>query len=234
MCIRDRSETCATVTCYPSSNWTLGTVGTAMPSVKIKIGEQNEILVKAPTVMKGYYNKPEETAKVLDSDGWFHTGDCGSINEAGELVLTERLKDLYKTSNGKYIAPQVLETRLAQDIFIEQVAVIGDGKKFVSALIVPAFDQLKAYAEKKRIAYGSIEELVNNRDLHNMLERRINDYQKDLASYEQIKKFIIMPRAFTMETGEITNTLKIRRAVILKRYAKLIDAIYMAEFKKQD
>lgn len=228
------SETCATVTCYPSSNWTLGTVGTAMPSVKIKIGEQNEILVKAPTVMKGYYNKPEETAKVLDSDGWFHTGDCGSINEAGELVLTERLKDLYKTSNGKYIAPQVLETRLAQDIFIEQVAVIGDGKKFVSALIVPAFDQLKAYAEKKRIAYGSIEELVNNRDLHNMLERRINDYQKDLASYEQIKKFIIMPRAFTMETGEITNTLKIRRAVILKRYAKLIDAIYMAEFKKQD
>lgn len=227
------SETTATVSFY-GDKWELGTIGEPLPGVKVKIGENNEILCKGPTVMKGYYNKPEETAKVIDTDGWFHTGDCGSITTTGQLVMTERLKDLYKTSNGKYIAPQVLETRLAQDIFIEQVAVIGDGKKFVSALIVPSFEQLRAYADKKRISYRSTEELVNDRDLHKMFENRINDYQKDLAPYEQIKRFIIMPRPFTMESGELTNTLKIRRAVILKRYSKLIDAIYSIDYKRKN
>lgn len=183
--------------------------------------------------MKGYYNKPEETAQAIDRDGWFHTGDCGELTESGQLVLTERLKDLYKTSNGKYIAPQVLETALAQDKFIEQVAVIGNGRKFVSALIVPSYEQLRAYALKKHIAFASTEDLVNNPDIHKMMEERINSYQKDMASYEQIKRFIIMPRMFTMETGELTNTLKIRRPVILKRYAKLIDAIYAIDYKKK-
>ncbi len=227
------SETTASVSFY-GNNWELGTIGEPIPSIKVKIGENNEILCKGPTVMKGYYNKPEETAKAIDKNGWFHTGDCGAITETGQLVMTERLKDLYKTGNGKYIAPQVLETRLAQDIFIEQVAVIGDGKKFVSALIVPSFEQLRAYANKKKIPYSNIEELVNNRDIHKMFEDHINNYQKDLAPYEQIKKFIIMPRLFTMENGELTNTLKIRRPVVLKRYAKLIDAIYNADFKKKD
>ena len=227
------SETNASVSFYVTPGWELGTVGTPLPGLKVKIGDQNEILVKGPTVMKGYYNKPEETAKAIDRDGWFHTGDCGELTESGQLVLTERIKDLYKTSNGKYIAPQVLETALAQDIFIEQVAVIGNGRKFVSALIVPSYEQLRAYALKKHIAFASTEDLVNNPDIHKMMEERINSYQKDMASYEQIKRFVIMPRMFSMETGELTNTLKIRRPVILKRYAKLIDAIYAVDYKKK-
>lgn len=227
------SETNASVSFYPNTGWELGTIGEPIPGVKVKIGEQNEILVKGPTVMRGYYNKPEETAKAIDQDGWFHTGDCGELTEKGHLVMTERLKDLYKTSNGKYIAPQMLEIMLGQDKYIEQVAVIGDGRKYVSALIVPNFDELKAYAEKKHIEFATIEELVNNADIHKMMEDRINDYQKDLASYEQIKRFVLLPRPFTMESGELTNTLKIRRPVINKRYAPLIDAMYAADFRRK-
>ena len=228
------SETNASVSFFLQNEpFTIGTVGMPISSIQVKIGEENEILVKGPTVTQGYYNKPEETAKAIDADGWFHTGDCGELTETGEIILTERLKDLYKTSNGKYIAPQMLEKLLGQDKYMEQVAVIGDGKKYVSALIVPNFDELKLYAEKKKIEFHSIEELVNNTDIHQMIEHRINDYQKDLASYEQIKRFVLLPRAFTMESGELTNTLKIRRPVINKRYAPLIDALYAADYRKK-
>ena len=217
------SETNASVSFFKPGEWTLGTIGMPISSIEVKIGDKNEILVKGPTVMKGYYNKPEETAEAIDADGWFHTGDCGEIAPTGELILTERLKDLFKTSNGKYIAPQVLETLLGQD-----------GRKYVSALIVPDFEELKAYADKKRIEYHSIEELVNSPEIHKMMEDRINDYQKDLASYEQIKRFVLLPKAFTMESGELTNTLKIKRAVISKRYRPLIDAMYAADYRKKN
>ena len=227
------SETNASVSFFKPGEWTLGTIGMPISSIQVKIGDKNEILVKGPTVMKGYYNKPEETAEAIDADGWFHTGDCGEIAPTGELILTERLKDLFKTSNGKYIAPQVLETLLGQDKYIEQVAIIGDGRKYVSALIVPAFEELKTYADKKHIEHRTIEELVNNADIHKMMEERINDYQKELASYEQIKRFVLLPKAFTMESGELTNTLKIRRAVINKRYRPLIDAMYAADYRKK-
>ena len=227
------SETNASVSFYKPGEWTLGTIGMPISSIQVKIGDKNEILVKGPTVMKGYYNKPVETAEAIDADGWFHTGDCGEIAPTGELILTERLKDLFKTSNGKYIAPQVLETMLGQDKFIEQVAIIGDGRKYVSAIIVPDFEELKAYADKKHIEHRTIEELVNNPDIHKMIEDRINDYQKGLASYEQVKRFVLLPKAFTMESGELTNTLKIRRAVINKRYRPLIDAMYAADFRKK-
>jgi long-chain acyl-CoA synthetase len=225
------SETNASVSFFPDKNWEIGTVGLPIPDVQVKIGDNNEILVKGPTVMKGYYNKPEETAEVIDAKGWFHTGDCGHLTESGQIVLTERIKDLYKTSNGKYIAPQVLETLLGQDKYIEQVAVIGDGRKFVSALIVPNFDELGSYAKSKNIAYKTKEELVNNPDLHKMLEERIDGYQKDFASYEQIKRFVMLPRPFSMETDELTNTMKIRRSVINKRYSRLIDAMYAVDYR---
>ncbi len=228
------SETNASVSFFKPGEWTLGTIGMPISNIQVKIGDKNEILVKGPTVMKGYYNKPKETAEAIDADGWFHTGDCGEIAPTGELILTERLKDLFKTSNGKYIAPQVLETMLGQDKYIEQVAIIGDGRKYVSALIVPDFEELKAYAEKKHIEHRSIEELVNDPNIHKMVEERINDYQKGLASYEQIKRFVLLPKAFTMESGELTNTLKIRRAVINKRYRPLIDAMYAADFRKKN
>ncbi len=228
------SETNASVSFYPNTGWELGTIGEPIPGVRVKIGEQNEILVKGPTVMKGYYNKPEETARAIDADGWFHTGDCGEITEKGHLIMTERLKDLYKTSNGKYIAPQVLESLLAQDKFMAQVAVIGDGRKYVSALIVPDFEELERYATKHKIQYKNREELVNNSKIHDMMEKLINEYQKDLASYEQIKRFVLLPRPFTMESGELTNTLKIKRAVVNKRYAKLIDAMYAADYRPKN
>ena len=225
------SETNASVCFYPNTGWELGTIGEPIPGVKVKIGEQNEILVKGPTVMRGYYNMPEETAKAIDADGWFHTGDCGEITEKGHLIMTERLKDLYKTSNGKYIAPQMLETLLAQDKFMAQVAVIGDGRKYVSALIVPDFEELGIWAAKHKIKFRNNEELVNDPKVHAMLEKLINEYQKNLASYEQIKRFVLLPRPFTMESGELTNTLKIRRAVVNKRYAKLIDAMYAVDYR---
>ncbi len=228
------SETNASVSFYPNTGWELGTIGEPIPGVRVKIGEQNEILVKGPTVMKGYYNKPEETARVIDADGWFHTGDCGEITEKGHLIMTERLKDLYKTSNGKYIAPQVLESLLAQDKYMAQVAVIGDGRKYVSALIVPDFEELERYATKHKIQYKNREELVNNPKIHDMMEKLINEYQKNLASYEQIKRFVLLPRPFTMESGELTNTLKIKRAVVNKRYAKLIDAMYAADYRPKN
>ena len=225
------SETNASVCFYPNTGWELGTIGEPIPGVKVKIGEQNEILVKGPTVMRGYYNMPEETAKAIDADGWFHTGDCGELTEKGHLIMTERLKDLYKTSNGKYIAPQMLETLLAQDKFMAQVAVIGDGRKYVSALSVPDFEELGIWAAKHKIKFRNNEELVNDPKVHAMLEKLINEYQKNLASYEQIKRFVLLPRPFTMESGELTNTLKIRRAVVNKRYAKLIDAMYAVDYR---
>ncbi len=225
------SETNASVCFYPNTGWELGTIGEPIPGVKVKIGDQNEILVKGPTVMRGYYNKPEETAQAIDADGWFHTGDCGELTEKGHLIMTERLKDLYKTSNGKYIAPQQLETLLAQDKYMAQVAVIGDGRKYVSALIVPDFDELSMWATKHKVKFKNNEELVNDPQVHDMIEKLINEYQKNLAGYEQIKRFVLLPRPFSMENGELTNTLKIKRAIINKRYAKLIDAMYAADYR---
>ncbi len=204
----------------------IGTIGNPLPGVEVKIGEENEILVKGPTVMRGYFNKPEETAAVFTADGWFRTGDAGRIDDNGALVLTERLKDLFKTSNGKYIAPQAIESRLGEDKYIDQVAVIGDSRKYVTAIIVPAIEALKEYARRKKIQYQSLEDLLKNSQIIEMLTRRIEALQEGLASFEKIKKFTLLPREFTMESGELTNTLKIRRPVINRRYASEIEAMY--------
>lgn len=221
------SETTATVSCFPNVGFKIGTVGTTMPDVQVRIGENDEIQVKGETVMRGYYNKPEATAQAFTADGWFRTGDAGTLSENGEIVLTERIKDLFKTSNGKYIAPQALESRLGEDKFIEQVAIIGDNRKYVTAIIIPAFNALKEYAHKKHIQYQSKEDLIKNADIKKMLEDRINKLQKNFASFEQIKKFTLLAKSFTMESGELTNTLKIRRPVINRRYAREIEAMYV-------
>lgn len=220
------SETTATVTCFPETGYEIGTVGTVLPGIDVKIGAENEILVKGPTVMRGYYNKPEATADAFTADGWFRTGDAGHFDESGALVLTERLKDLFKTSNGKYIAPQAIESRLGEDKYIEQVAVIGDKRKYVTAIIIPAFEALKEYARKKKIEYRSIDDLVRNKDIRRLIESRIENLQNGFAAFEKIKKFTLLPREFTMETGELTNTMKIRRPVIANRYAREIEAMY--------
>lgn len=220
------SETTATVSFHPYVGYQIGTIGNPLPGVEVKIGEENEILVKGPTVMRGYFHKPEETAAVFTADGWFRTGDAGRIDDNGALVLTERLKDLFKTSNGKYIAPQAIESRLGEDKYIDQVAVIGDSRKYVTAIIVPAIEALKEYARRKKIQYQSLEDLLKNSQIIEMLTRRIEALQEGLASFEKIKKFTLLPREFTMESGELTNTLKIRRPVINRRYASEIEAMY--------
>ncbi|MDD5781677.1 MAG: long-chain fatty acid--CoA ligase [Muribaculaceae bacterium] len=221
------SETTATVTCFPTRNFKIGTIGTPLSDLEVKIDpDTNEILVKGPSVMKGYYNKPEENKRAFTSDGFFRTGDAGFIDAEGNVTMTERIKDLFKTSNGKYIAPQVLESRLGEDKFIDQVAVIGDQRKFVTAIIIPAYEMLKEYAAEHHIKYKSIEDLVKNSDIYTMLEARINELQKNFAQFEQIKRFTLLPHPFSMETGELTNTLKIRRAVINKLYSREIEAMY--------
>lgn len=220
------SETTATVSCFPEKGFVIGTVGKIMPEVEVKIGENNEILVRGKTVMKGYYNKPEETAAVFTDDGFFKTGDAGKLTENNEIVLTERIKDLYKTSNGKYIAPQMIETRMTEDKFIDQIAVIGDERKFVSALIVPNFEILEKYAQEHKIEYKSIEDLVKNKDVYDFVFGRIELLQAQFTSYEKIKRIALLAHPFTMESGELTNTLKLKRKIVLQRYADIIDKIY--------
>ena len=221
------SETTATVSCYPDIDWELGSVGTPLEGINVKIGENSEILVKAPTVMRGYYNKPEETKAAFTPDGWFRTGDAGYIDESGQIFLTERIKDLFKTSNGKYIAPQAIESRLGEDKYIEQVAVIGDQRKYVTAIIIPAFEAIKEYAQSKKIDFKSIEDLIKNSEITKLISSRIEELQAGFASFEKIKKFTLLPKEFTMESGELTNTLKLRRPVIYDRYANEIEAMYV-------
>lgn len=220
------TETTATVSCFTQIGFKIGTVGKIMPEVDVKIGENNEILVKGLTVMDGYYNQPEETKAVFTDDGYFKTGDAGYLTDKNEIVLTERIKDLYKTSNGKYIAPQMIEARLGADNYIDMVAVLGDERKFVGALVVPNFEALEKYAEEHSINYNSREELVNHPDIESFMYERIELNQVDFTSFEKIKRFVLLPQPFTIEAGELTNTLKLRRKVILEKYEDAIEGIY--------
>lgn len=219
------SETTATVCFYPEIGFQFGSIGEVMPGVQVKIDPgNNEILVKGKTVMCGYYNKPEETKRAFTEDGFFRTGDAGRL-EGNTLFFTERIKDLYKTSNGKYIAPQAIEMVMSGDNYIEQIAVIGDQRKFVSALIVPAYPLLEKYAGEKGISFESREELVKNKDIIRFIEARVEEHQKNLASYEKIKRFTLLPEPFMMGC-ELTDTLKLRRPVVLQKYATEIEAMY--------
>lgn len=219
------SETTATVCFYPEIGFQFGSIGEVMPGVQVKIDPRNnEILVKGKTVMSGYYNKQEETKRAFTEDGFFRTGDAGRL-EGNTLFFTERIKDLYKTSNGKYIAPQAIEMVMSGDNYIEQIAVIGDQRKFVSALIVPAYPLLEKYAGEKGISFESREELVKNKDIIRFIEARVEEHQKNLASYEKIKRFTLLPEPFMMGC-ELTDTLKLRRPVVLQKYATEIEAMY--------
>ena len=220
------TESLATVSCvHLDKKFTIGSVGRPISSIQIKIGEDNEILLKGPTITKGYYHRDTTNAKVFDEEGFFHTGDAGYMKD-GELFLTERIKDLFKTSNGKYIAPQQVESLLLVDKFIDQVAVIADQRKFVSALIVPEFRLVEDWAREHHIAFSSREDLCANEQVKMMLQERINTLQQQLAYYEQIKRITLLPHHFSMESGELTNTLKIRRPIINKNYQAEIDKMY--------
>ena len=224
------SETTATVTCHEPYKFKFGAVGKPLPHVEVKIDENNgEILVRGGNVMKGYYKKPQATSEVFTHDGWFRTGDAGYIEENGELRITERIKDLMKTSGGKYIAPQMIESTIGADHFIEQMAVIGDQRKYVTALIVPSFIALEEYAKKHNISFTSREDLISKPEIIEFYRQRIEEAQKELARFEKIKRFTLLPHEFTVESGEITPTLKIKRKAIADKYKDIIDAMYKDE-----
>lgn len=220
------TETTATVSCWADRNFALNSIGTLMPNAEVKIGDDNEILVRGGMVMKGYYKNPQETAKAFTEDGFLRTGDAGALDEHGNLYITDRIKELMKTSNGKYIAPQYIEGKLAKDKFIEQIAVIADTKKYVSALIVPSFEALEEYAKQLNIKYHDRLELIKHSAVIQLFEKRIEELQQELPHFEQIKKFTLLPQAFSIHMEELTPTLKLRRKVILERYRPQIEAMY--------
>ncbi|OOF43358.1 long-chain fatty acid--CoA ligase [Rodentibacter rarus] len=220
------TETTATISCWHDVQFNPNSIGTLMPKSEVKIGENNEILVRGGMVMKGYYKKPEETAQAFTEDGFLKTGDAGKLDSKGNLFITDRIKELMKTSNGKYIAPQYIESKIGKDKFIEQIAIIADAKKYVSALIVPCFDSLEEYARQLNIKYQDRLDLIKNSEILKMFEQRINAVQKELAHFEQVKKFTLLSQAFSIKLGEITPTLKLKRKVIMERYRSQIEAMY--------
>ena len=220
------TETTATVSCWGDDHFNLQSVGAIMPNVQVRIGEDNEILVKGGMVMKGYYKNPEETAKAFTPDGFLRTGDAGKIDENNNLFITERIKELMKTSNGKYIAPQLIEGKVGKYNLIEQIAVIADGKKFVSALIVPNYEMLTQAFKDLNIKYKNTAELIKHSQVIEYIGKQLQKFQSDLPDYEQIKKFTLLPTAFSIERNEITPTLKLRRKVIYANYSREIEAMY--------
>jgi len=220
------TESLATVSCdHLNERYTIGSVGQLIPGIKLKISDEGEVCLKGATITKGYYNRPDITAQSFDEEGYFKTGDSGYMKD-GELFLKDRIKDLFKTSNGKYIAPQMIEAKLLVDKFIDQIVIIADQRKFVSALIIPDYLVLEKYAKDNGIAFASREELCANGKIHTMLMERIETLQQQLAHYEQIKRFTLLPKPFTMESGELTNTLKMRRKVINEHYKEEIEKMY--------
>ena len=220
------SETTATVSFYPPIDYEIGTVGVPLPGLEVRIDKNGEILVKGPTVTPGYYKNPEANKAAFTEDGFFRTGDAGYFTRNGALVLTERVKDLFKTSNGKYVAPQMLESRLAENKYIDEVAVIGDQRKFVTALIVPNLSQLRRWAEEKGVDYSDTESFVANPDVVKFMLGEINKVQQGVAEYEKIKRITLLPHHFSIMNGEVTNTMKVRRPIVARRYAKEIEAMY--------
>ncbi|MFA7359318.1 MAG: long-chain fatty acid--CoA ligase [Bacteroidales bacterium] len=224
------TETTATVTSFDEKHFSLDSVGSFIDKLQVRIDDNGEILLKGKSITPGYYNKPEANAKSFTEDGFFRTGDIGYINKEGHLVLTERLKDLFKTSNGKYIAPQSIESVLCNDKYIDMAAVIGDQRKFVSALIVPAYTELKSLVEKLGIRHldtDDVEEVLKDERIYGFFENRIRVLQKNMAGYEQIRRFVLLPQAFSIANGELTNTLKMKRNVIADHYKDEIEKMYL-------
>ena len=220
------TESLATVSCnHLGDPWTVGSVGIPIEGISIRISDEGEVLLKGPTITRGYYNRDDLTKAAFTDDGYFRTGDSGYLKN-GELFLKERIKDLFKTSNGKYIAPQMIESKILVDKYVDQIAIIADQRKFVSALIIPVYSLLEEYAREHGIAFESREDLCSNRRIHEMMMDRIDTLQQQLAHYEQIKRFTLLPHAFSMERGELTNTLKIKRRVLNENYKAQIDKMY--------
>lgn len=215
-----------TVNRYDTNENILGTVGPVIPGVEVKLAEDGEILVRGPNIMAGYYKLPEETKKVIDADGWFRTGDVGEWVRGKFLKITDRKKELLKTSGGKYVAPQPIENKFKESPFIEQMMVIGEGKKFVSALIVPSFPNLKSWCDRNNVRLSDNDDAVNNSKINELIQQVVNEKNQQFGHTDQIKKFKLIPEEWTVQGGQLTPTLKLKRKVIMERYKPIIDQMY--------
>jgi long-chain acyl-CoA synthetase len=221
------TETSATVSCFRSDRYDFNTCGTIMPGIEVKISEEEEILIKGGTVFKGYFNKPEETGKTI-INGWYHSGDKGYITPNGELVMTDRIKDLIKTSSGKYVSPQKIELVLGNDPFIEQIIAIGDNRKFITALIVPSFVTLKSEAEKIGLKTLDAAELAARKEIIEFYNDRLKMIQEEFAPHERVIRFKLLPELFSIQNGMLTNTLKVRRNILIEQFKDDIENMYLA------
>jgi len=220
------TETAPIITCNYPGKFKFGTVGSVIPDCEVRFAEDGEILTRGKNVTQGYFKKPDQNMQSFTDDGWFKTGDIGYIDEEGFLHITDRKKDIIVTAGGKNIAPQYIQSVIGQDFFIEQIVVIGDRKKFLSALIVPSFDALKEYAGENNISFTSNEDLAGKQEIIDFYTDRINKLSEKLAHHEKIQKFILMPKEFSQDDGEITPTMKIKRKVIQERYSSIINKMY--------
>ena len=220
------TETSATVSCFKADRYNFETCGTVMPGIEVRISNEGEIQIKGETVFKGYFNKPEETSQTL-IDGWYHSGDQGYITPEGDLVMTDRIKDLMKTSSGKYVSPQRIELLLGQDKFIEQIIAIGDNRKYITALIVPSFLALKSEAERIGLKTLNEAELVLRKEIIDFYHNRVHALQEELANYEKVIRFKLLPEPFTIQNGMLTNTLKVRRQMLIDQFKDEIDNMYL-------
>ncbi|HKY03423.1 MAG TPA: AMP-binding protein, partial [Blastocatellia bacterium] len=227
------TETSPSISCNQEHRNRIGTVGPVMDNVEVMIAEDGEILVKGDTVMQGYYNRPADNEEAFTPGGWFKTGDIGHIDRDGFLVITDRKKELIKTSGGKYIAPQRVESLIKSSRFVSQVVVIGNGRKYASALIVPNMEVVKSYAAHKGIEYKDDTELLDNPRVVDVVQRQVDKYTDELARFEKVKRVALLPKELTVESGELTPTLKPRRNVIEKKYAQVIERLYR-EGQKQE
>jgi len=220
------TETSPVLTLNPPQKPKLGTVGAPIPGVTLKIAADGEILARGPNIMQGYYNLPKETAEALDADGWFHTGDIGELDADGYLKITDRKKDMIKTAGGKWVAPQPIENAVKANKYVANVVLLGDKRKFPLLLVVPNFDQLEAWAKYRRIAFKSRIELINLPDVKAKMERECIGMLRDLPKYEMPKKVALLEHDFTIESGELTPTLKVKRRVVEQHYETQIGAAY--------
>ncbi len=220
------TETSPVIAANELHKYKFGSVGMPFPGVEIRIAPDGEILTRGPQVMKGYYKNPQATKESIDADGWFHTGDIGSFDSENFLHITDRKKNLIVNSGGKNIAPQPIENLFLSSRFIDQFILIGDRRQFLSALIVPDFDAIKEYADTHGIQYNDVTDLTNNEDIYKVIENDIGKIQRDLANYERVRKFVLLERPLTLEDGEITPSLKIRRKVVEEKYSDVIEDMY--------
>jgi long-chain acyl-CoA synthetase len=211
---------------FEEENRSIGTVGPILPGVEVKIAPDGEILTRGPHIMKGYYNRPDLTAEVIDEDGWFHTGDIGEMVDGKFLKITDRKKEIFKTSGGKYIAPQQIENMLKESLVIEQAMVVGDGEKFPGALLVPSFASLQEWCKIKGIEYTNNRDMLHNPIIYDKFQREVDKTNEKLAQYEKIKKFCLIEGPWGVDTGELTPTLKLKRKVLQQAYRTEIEGIY--------